>query len=69
MRSTFTTSDGTRKDRRIPQELPAQQAQLREAEARVLQLASIIKHLGLAPELGLGTVPMQADVAAQSRAR
>ena len=50
MRGTFTATDGTRKDRRIPLGLPAHQAQLLEAEARVLQLASIINSMGVVPD-------------------
>ena len=47
---TFTASDGRRKDRRIPLGLPAHQVQLLEAEARVLQLASVINSTGIVPE-------------------
>ena len=51
LRGTFTAADGTRKDRRIALGLNAHQGQLLEAEARVLQLASIINSTGMVPAL------------------
>ncbi len=49
LRGTFTTADGTRKDRRIPLGLPAHQGQLLEAESRVIALAGIIASTGIVP--------------------
>ena len=49
LRGTFTTTDGLRKDRRIPLGLPAHQGQLLEAEARVIALARIISATGIVP--------------------
>ena len=51
LRGTYTAAvDKTKKDRRVPLGLPAHEAQLLEAEARVLQLASLINTSGMVPE-------------------
>ena len=50
LRGTFTTTDGSRKDRRIPLGLPANDGQLLEAESRVIALAGIIATTGIVPD-------------------
>ena len=50
LRGTFTTADGTRKDRKVCLDLPAHQGQLLEAESRVIALAGIIATTGIVPD-------------------
>ncbi len=67
LRGTFTAADGTRKDRRIALGLNAHQGQRLEAEARVLQLASIINSTGMVPALRTMTPSGQSSTVMRGR--
>jgi len=57
LRGTFITSDGAKKEKKIPLGLPANQSQLLEAENRVIALASIVNSTGILPS----TMPWEAE--------
>jgi len=50
LRGTFNAADGSRKDRRIRLDLPAQAGHLLEAERRVIELAATVAELGILPD-------------------
>ena len=50
-RTTVTSSDGKRSDRRIRLDLPSNSSQVLEAENRVIRLAAEIARLGILPDL------------------
>jgi integrase len=50
LRGTYSTADGTRKDRRVRLDLHAQPSQLLEAERRVIELSAAVAEKGMLPE-------------------